>query len=334
MGGQTTNEDETGLEGESAEQVAELTETDGEPIKGDVARPHQRPGGLRNARRRWARLNTERATAVTIPSRLLILRYALWYWSAGNWEVEDAEPARLVGTLLRSVDRTGTPSQLQQRIGGLASVALLFFRRRTDLSSHNEQAMIFRRLVDDVGHLVLVVDEEAIGEYIARLVTPLGRSLDVDEVTDFIRGIVEDDPLAEIASSLEDEGHDVHHPAPRHLHLTGTFSNPEPVALRAAGSAEDTGKVAVWASNDRADWTLVAWSKPDLVTVIKKGNRPVRWRHQRLPSFMGPAAVARDYSPQESMSHQVMATPRHQPTDACRAVLADIGITAPEPPES
>jgi hypothetical protein len=138
-----------------------------------------------------------------------------------------------------------------------------------------------------------------------------------------------EDPLADAADSLRAEGYVVNRPLPAALLVEGRFLNPERIALRAAGEAGEAA-VGVWAISRENDWTLVGWSRPDLVTITQRGAAPPRWRHRRIPPAMRPDAQA--FLEGGASPHDIVTTPKHRPTDAAREVLAELGIETPEPP--
>ena len=136
-------------------------------------------------------------------------------------------------------------------------------------------------------------------------------------------------PLVDVVYALREEGYVVTQPLSGVLHVEGRFLNPERIALRAAGEAGDAA-LGVWAVSRENDWTLVAWSRPDLVTITQRGTALPRWRHRRIPPAMRPDAQT--FLEGGSSPHDIVTTPKHRPTDAAREVLAGLGITAPEPP--
>lgn len=138
-----------------------------------------------------------------------------------------------------------------------------------------------------------------------------------------------EDPLADAAHSLRTDGYTVGRPLLAVLLVEGKFLNPERIALRAAGEAGDA-TMGVWAISRENDWTLVAWSRPDLVTITQRGTAPPRWRHRRIPPAMRPDAQT--FLEGGASPHDIVTTPKHRPTDAAREVLAGLGIEAPEPP--
>ncbi|MBM9459492.1 hypothetical protein JK386_06225 [Nocardioides sp. zg-536] len=137
------------------------------------------------------------------------------------------------------------------------------------------------------------------------------------------------DPLARVIEALTDQEYVVEQPLPGVLQVTGRFSNPERIALRAAADAGDRA-IAVWATSHRDDWVLVCWDRPDLVTITQRGGAPQRWRHRRLPATLTPAAQT--FLEGAASSFDIVTRPKHQPTEAAREVLARFGITEPAPP--
>ena len=135
--------------------------------------------------------------------------------------------------------------------------------------------------------------------------------------------------LADLIDQLKGEEYDVTEPLPGVLHVTGRFSNPERIALRAAADAGDRA-VAVWATSHHDDWALVAWDRPDLVAITQKGATPQRWRHRRLPATLRPDAQT--FLEGASSPFDIVTRPKHQPTDAAREVLARFEISDPPPP--
>lgn len=135
--------------------------------------------------------------------------------------------------------------------------------------------------------------------------------------------------LAHLIDQLQGEEYVVTEPLPGVLHVTGRFSNPERIALRAAADAGDV-PVAVWAVSHHDDWALVAWERPELVTITQKGVTPQRWRHRRPPATLRPDAQT--FLEGASSPFDLVTRPKHQPTDVAREVLARFGITDPPPP--
>ena len=138
-----------------------------------------------------------------------------------------------------------------------------------------------------------------------------------------------EDPLVDVVDAMHDEGYKVQRPQDGVLLVEGRFLNPERVALQAAGKAGDQ-PFAVWAISSQNDWTLVAWNRPDLVTITQRGAAPQRWRHRRLPPKMGPAAQT--FLEGGPSPHDIVTKPKHRPTEAAREVLEGLGLADPEPP--
>lgn len=135
--------------------------------------------------------------------------------------------------------------------------------------------------------------------------------------------------LSGVIDFLQAEQYDVTEPLPGVLHVTGRFSNPERIALRAAAEAGDDA-IAVWATSHHDDWALVCWERPELVTITQKGAAPQRWRHRQLPATLRPDAQT--FLEGASSPFDVVTRPKHQPTDAARAMMARYGIDGAPPP--
>lgn len=136
------------------------------------------------------------------------------------------------------------------------------------------------------------------------------------------------DPLAPLIEHLQDAEYDVEQPLPGVLRVAGRFSNTERIALQAAARAGRP--VAVWAISHRDDWTLVAWNRPELVTINQRGDVPQRWRHRQLPTQLRPDAQT--FLEGAASAFDIVTRPKHRPTDAARAVLAEFGIDEVAPP--
>lgn len=135
--------------------------------------------------------------------------------------------------------------------------------------------------------------------------------------------------LSDLIDLLQGEEYAVTEPQPGVLRVTGRFSNPERIALRAAADAGDA-PVALWAVSHHDDWALVCWERPELVTITQKGATPQRWRHRRLPATLRPDAQT--FLEGASSPFDIVTRPKHQPTEAAREVLARFGIIDPPPP--
>lgn len=135
--------------------------------------------------------------------------------------------------------------------------------------------------------------------------------------------------LSDLVDLLQGEEYAVTEPQPGVLHVTGRFSNPERIALKAAADSGDTA-VALWAVSHHDDWALVCWDRPELVTITQKGATPQRWRHRKLPVTLRPDAQT--FLEGASSPFDIVTRPKHQPTEAAREVLGRFGITDPPPP--
>lgn len=324
---------EVGLDEDTAESAEDLELQD--PFEVEPATDHSAdPESLQRGRRRWCERAATLSPTLPIALRLFVLRVTLWLWRAGNWPEDDPDPIRLLDKLIRSLDSTDVPEQLEIRVSTLAAIAMTFLREQIDLTVHDERTLIYNKLIHDCHHLLSAVDPELTRTFLNGLVRPERTEHWLDEVDEMVYDVVTADPLANAEDTLSID-FDVDRPAPRQLHFSGRLTNPAQRALEVVGQAEDRDPIAIWASNAQGDWALVVWRRPDLVTVTQFHGRAIRWRHQRLTSLVGPAALAQHARLGDSSSqYDILTTPRHRVTDEALAVLASVGIEDPSPPIS
>ncbi|MEP9385525.1 hypothetical protein [Nocardioides sp. KR10-350] len=292
---------------------------------------------LKTARRRWAAKATAVAPSLSVPSRLLILRITLAFWTAGNWTDGDPEPFTLTRNLVRTLTFVDeAPVEIAQRAASLAAIALTVMRQHTDVTVGTEQTLRYRETREAASPLLQYAAEDTVESYVAGLRTVNGGTLTSGHVTDTLDDLSGDDPLAELEAAMETKGFEVHRPSPKSMHIHKTGGNAELSALEAVGFAQDHDGIVVWATTDQGRWACVAWRAPDLVSVFNVGAQE-RWRHQRLQSA-GPAAAANALSnairSNEGTSGLpgVINKPKHRKTADAEAVLAALGIGSP--PES
>lgn len=288
---------------------------------------------LKTARRRWATKATTVAPSLSLPSRLLILRITLAFWTAGNWSDGDPEPFTLTRTLVRTLTIEDQPVELAQRAASLAVITLTVMRQHTDVTVGTEQTLRFRETRDAAGPLLKYAAEDTIEAYVTGLRTANGGTLTSGHVTDTLDDLLGDDPLAELEAAMETKGFEIHRPSPTSMHIHKAGGNAELSALEAVGFAQDHDGIVVWATTDQGRWACVAWRAPDLVSVFNFGTQE-RWRHQRLQSA-GPAAAASALSNAIRSNEGTSGLPgvvnkqKHRKTADAEAVLAALGIEAP-----
>lgn len=327
---------EVGLEADNtAETTTEVAKADPQE-DAEVPLDHSdHSERLKTARRRWAVKAATLAPEVPMLSRIFILRLTLAFWTAGNWEIDDSEPLTLVRDLIAALDVTNDqPDELRDRVGAAAAVAIAVMRQRVDLITQRGRADTFRDAARLAKPLLTSMSENTVEGYTTGLSTARGRSLSVVDVMQVVEDLPGTDALGWLTALMESHGYDITRPADNQVHIHGSFSTPEQIALDAVGRIEDLSPVALWASNDRGDWTLVVWSRPDLVTInYRKGS--ARWRHQHLSSLMGPAASAAALKRGGVHDLPGVLLPKHKPSARAREVLQSVGLEGdPVPPDA
>lgn len=285
---------------------------------------------VRRARRRLLAKWVQAVDSVPVASSLIVLRLALVWWSAGDWDREDPEPHLVVESLLRKVVARDTHRmrQLDARVASLGIVALTMLGNRIVPGAFTETTLRFAALRDAVSYLVLDAHEDLVGEYCRLLKNPTGAPLDPEQVMQNVRAWGEADPLTDAINVAESAGSEVTRTGPRLLRVEGTFGNAEAVVLRLVDLVPNKAlPVGVWAVNDRGAWAFAAWDRPDLVLAIHSVGGTTRWRHQRLPRHLGPLA--------SSAPDGLIGVVRHGRTDhefaEAKTLLGKLGLSSPEP---
>ena len=191
------DETEVGLEDEDTESATEeVLETEPEPEDAEAIDHRADPAKLKAARRKWVTRAVAFAPDVSPLSRLLVLRLALAFWSAGNWEDRDIEPFGLVRDLVRTLaSGERQADELQERIGAVTAVALTVMRQRMDPTTHDERSLRYREAAELGSALLADMSEEAIEAYATGLRTPNGGALTVGHVEEAIADLTSSDLL-------------------------------------------------------------------------------------------------------------------------------------------
>ena len=117
---------------------------------------------LKAGRRQWVVKATALAPSLSMPSRLLISRVTLAFWTAGNWTDGDPEPFNLIHDLVRTLNCDNQPDELTERAASLAAIALTVMRQRTDVSVSTEQTLRYTQARDAARPLLQAATEETI----------------------------------------------------------------------------------------------------------------------------------------------------------------------------
>lgn len=333
----TVIETEIGLEGDTTEAIENDDSREDLPPSPDpdksaaeVIDHDDASDRLKAARRRWAVNATKLAPNLTLPSRMLVVRITLTFWTAGNWKPEDPEPETLAIQLLNTLNVTGTSPELGSRVAALTAITLTLLREQVNLTVRDDRLRRYKATEKQFAHLLHDrADEALLADYVSGMRNKNHGPLDPDAVAGLIATVLAEDPLGEVQSDLEYRGYRVTRPQPHLLHVQGTIPVPFLFALNTLGSIEEQTGIGVWAQADSGDWALSVWNDTDLVTVSHRGRR---WRHQRLRGSTRPSAIARMSREQPTTPFDIVTRPKHAPTPEARAVLASVGINSPEPP--
>ncbi len=323
---------ETGL----AEDTAEDTETD--PEIEEVTTPDQveKPDvseAVREERRRRIKRWTSLINSVPLTSSLIVLRLSLVWWSAGDWKAGDPEPHRVISKMLEDIwkrDSKDGPGH-EVSVASLGVVAMTHMRDRLDKMGSKAEMLTFLQLRSDLSHLGLLAQQELVEEYCQLLIRPSGFPLDPKQVMKNADEWSRKDPLSHVVEGRKELGYTVTRPGDNLLCFSGDFRNSERQAREAADLAlENDLPIGVWAvSTTKDEWALVLWDRPNLVTAVKNGKRPIRWRHQRLAPPLGIlSSVDGDgYFGVVKHGRRIDVPP------IAHEMMEQLGISSPNPPE-
>ncbi len=323
---------EAALDEDNADTAAAEPHTDPVGPQADLPTPPDLRHAAQNDRRRyrrWVDRLVERAPEHGPVVRMLIVRLVLWTVAAGAWPSTDTSWLRRLSDAVRELARIDLPPQVESQAGSLAAVATAVLRSQASRYEVTPETHLFNVTSAAVAHLLPAAEPGGIHEYAALLDGAFGTTVDPAAVLDIASEVVQDDPVADAAWALSARGRDIHRHGRRLLHLAGSFGNPALVALEAVGAAESASLVGAWAGGPRDAWALILWHRPDLVVVESRSNLPL-WRHYQLGGLVGPKALAaqRGFDSAYSIPHG----PRNRPFDLARRLLADLDLSAPEPP--
>jgi hypothetical protein len=189
--------------------------------------------------------------------------------------------------------------------------------------------MVFDRSVRSVAHLLSAVDARYVEVYTDLLADPFGPAVDPSAVMDLAAEILQADPFVDAIRVLDDLGLYGAHRHEDVLHLPGPCQNPVLRSLNAVGYAEEAGAVGAW-SGDDANWALVLWRPPDLVVFAH--HQSDLWTHYALTGSYTPRACAFDGVIDSRFRIGGLSTPGAPRTPQVEKILAQFGLTTPDPP--
>jgi hypothetical protein len=324
------NDEEPGLDDDSAEDLADQTEDHPENEQ-----PQEDPGRTDPARlrrlRRWARELVEVVSSLDPIERLLVTRLLLTVTAMGAWRSDELEWFPLVANALTALGRAeAPPTEVEAQTGSLVAVGLALLRMHAPRHEQTDEALRYRESAESVAHLLPAADPELVAEYSAALTTRFGGLVDTESVLALADEIVQADPMADAVLALHENSREAHADSPHVLHVTGDFGNPAIAALGAIAAVARGNTVGVWASNSNGRWALLVWRMPDLYRVERDKSGRVLWRQYHLDRRLSLAALARarDFD----LAQKV---PRHalvQPIPDAVELIRTLGLDPTTPP--
>lgn len=328
---QFADDAEVGLDDDDPETVADERAGDAVPVA-PPALPNLRRGvseTVRRRYRRWADRLTDAADKLGTPERMLVTRLLLWTAAAGAWDEDDNSWIELLAESVCFLRLAEVPGEAEPQVASLVAVALSILRAHAPRLVHTEETMVYEFTVEQIAHLLSAAEPAYVEEYCQLLGDSFGPAADPETVRRHAADVVQADPINDAVRALADLGREVHRHDQALLHVTGRFSNPVLAALEAVAAVETTDAVGAWATGSQGKWALCMWRKPDLIA-IDAGGALQLWRHYQLNGLITPSglAMARSFDNATTVRHG----PLIKPFPEALTVLAQLGLSAPEPP--
>jgi len=233
--------------------------------------------------------------------QLAILRIVTIFFSTGNWDSSDAEPLRLMSTVIKHLSKESIPEDLQASVASMALVSCTVMRGATDLRTTSESTIIYRSTLQNAGSFVEHFDEELATEYCKTLVGRDAHTLRLDHVQHAIESDLTGDEFKEARAASALAGWEFVSEGGTRVFVHGKFSNPELTAITVTGWMNGDDPPPVWAINPNGRWCLCIWQRPHLIIADGKGPKPI-WKHFQLAPHMSPAAFANQRRSDDSYS--------------------------------
>ncbi|GAB3456145.1 hypothetical protein GCM10027570_37410 [Streptomonospora sediminis] len=244
--------------------------------------------------RHWARRAVHavapagRGPAAPLALRILIARLFILLLGQRVWEAGDDSWREDLAQLTRGLASNAgddVPGEALQHATALAAVCMGLLRSQASLTGGAPADILASGTWEQVKHVVGKADS-ALAEDLLRWMAPShAHALSRSELASTIREAADDDALVHVRKELAEAGRELDY-ADGLYRVTGSFTNPVPVAARVAtliGAHRDV--VLVHARGGNGCWAFIAWRRPDLVLARRPGNT---WRYYSLPKMATP----------------------------------------------
>jgi hypothetical protein len=297
----------------------------------DVRSHRSDPDTIRRRRRQWCRKIAPVLPRMPLPAQLAALRVVLYLYCLGNWDYDDDDDAlTAIHNILSVIDIDEGSDAQKSSAASLAAVALSVMRDRITFTSHTERTGSYKALAESYDPYLSMASGAKINAYCEHLTNQHGSPLEPDFVRQTMQGIIRNDELANIVQGLQQIGWGVERIGDHVIRLTGSFTQPAGVVIRALSMVDDDVQVVIVAETLAGTHAVAAWKRPDLFVVVP-GKYGQRWRHWVLNGLTGAAAFARQMVDDPSaLPRPVMYGPQVERIPAGENLLQELGLELAE----
>jgi hypothetical protein len=237
--------------------------------------------------RRWISRAVEKAApyaeekAPALIVKILIARLFVRLLGHGVWDLDDESWRRDLARLtqrLTPTDADDAPEESLQHVAVLTAVCMGLLRSGASLTGGAPEDIPAAQTWPKVRDIVARADAGLVDDLLIPPVLPHAHVLSRPELESLV-DLANDDPIAHIEEELFAAGWDLEYEDGLYR-VTGSFSNPIPVAARVATLLADHIKTAVVHASANGRRALIAWRRPDLVLASAPAGNT--WRVYRI----------------------------------------------------
>jgi hypothetical protein len=291
-----TDDTAASLDDDTVESVAAETATDdtGSAAEENATPDHRgEDESVCEARRRWAKNAVAAAPHLTLVSRMLILRFVIGFYCAGNWHNDDTTPLAHIRDLIATLDESDVDDRLRARAASLAAVALTVIRQRALSGDSGDVQLIYDAALRTVRTEATSIDQDAVAEYCRYATNAYGFPLEAEDVVGTIDALATN-PLADLTSSIRRRGWTVERHSDTSLTVRADLAGAVTAAIEVVGEAEQHTLFSVLVLGRGSNWCLAARNDSDMI-IAWRGRTAVMWKHYRLEAPFGAGAFALQY---------------------------------------
>ncbi|MDF5756285.1 hypothetical protein [Spongiactinospora sp. TRM90649] len=260
--------------------------------------------------------------------RVLIGRLFVRLLGQGVWDLGDGswrEPlARLTGTL-QEQEGDEVPGEALDHLAALAAVCTALVRQDASLTGTRPADRVAQETWAGVRDFVAMADARLAEDLLMPPTMPRAVVVTRTDVETVIEQALDDDPDAAVTGELAEHGLDLDREDGLYL-VSGSFSNPVPIAARAATLLGRHHETVLVQARSAGKWAFIAWRRPNLL--LASAPAGYAWRLYRIAEPATPESrlgVASDGLPATGLVGRPMRLGQIPPEGGVR-LLDSVGV--------